>query len=407
MGGSPESRFQAIAAVEIAGGRCSGVAIAPRVVMTAAHCAMPGAGRARIGSVDFGDVIPSATTASIVDLWIDRRYDPAQTAFDLALLRLDRDAPATIPIADATEFPVGLPVTIVGYGLTSPGDAASYGTRRSISLATDPSMTSIGTSFTLFGSPAGSTCTGDSGGGVLFVSTGAVELVGVVSSGTELCDGNINVAVAGADPKDVATVLAAWSGPCPADGTCDASCEHDPDCDPCDFEGTCTKDCPTPDLDCTLDGGPGATCVLNAECESRICTPAPEGADRGSFCSAACTTSTDCPAPLDDCANGICVYAAGTPGIPGAACSDDKDCRTLLCDDGTHTCAVQCGPDHSCPVGLLCEPVRNARGCVTESGCAAGARGGVASCLAILAMIGLRGLPGIGRGRERQTRRHR
>lgn len=404
VGGSPETRFPAVGAVQIGAGHCSGVAVAPRVVLTAAHCAVAGLGRANPGSVDFGDVIPSATTAAIVDLWIDRRYDPAKTAYDLALLRLDRDAPASFEIVDASAvFPVGLPVLVVGYGLSSPSDASSYGTRRSLSLATDPSTTMVGSSFSLFGSSGMSTCVGDSGGPVLFVDQTATHLLGVVSSGSEQCDGVINVAVASVDP-DVETVVRAWSGPCPADGTCDASCESDPDCNPCDFEGTCQPDCPTPDLDCTLDGGPGATCVLNAECESRICTPAPEGADRGSFCSAACATSADCPAPLDDCANGICVYAAGTPGIPGAACREDKDCRTLLCEDAGHTCAVQCGPDYSCPVGLLCEPVRNARACISGPGCAAGARGGLASCLAILALLGIgRRLTQAGR----QTRRRR
>jgi hypothetical protein len=325
-------------------------------------------------------------------MWIDRDYDPTTGIHDIALLRIDRDAPAVSQVSGFLSVGQPFALDFVGYGEATPGLSETYGTRRFLSLVgTATSSDQLVAS----GGPGTSTCTGDSGGAVSMDMSPLV--LGVIVSGTDQCDGNVNVDFV--DKPAVHAVIAAWSGPCPADGTCDPSCNQpDPDCDPCAFEGTCDKTCPEVDLDCPIDGPPGATCVENAECESRVCIPVPEGADRGSFCSSACTTVADCRAPLDACNSGVCVYSGGTPGIPGAACSKDADCRTLLCDDGSHTCAVQCGPDFTCPEGLLCEPVRNARACTAGDACNAGGRGSLTTGVVIVLAVG------IGRRRRRLRR---
>ncbi|HEV7558510.1 MAG TPA: S1 family peptidase, partial [Kofleriaceae bacterium] len=280
VGGSVDTTHTSVVAVTIEGGRCSGVVVASRVVMTAAHCALPGAERPNAGTVDFADVVPSTTTANIIDLWIDRDYDPSSGLHDIALLRIDRDAPAIAPLN--TDIIPQTSAVLVGYGESTPGVPETYGTRSEITLQVAADMT--GLRLVAFGGPGQATCTGDSGGAAF----NDVFVVGVIVSGTDQCDGLINVDLA--VDKDINTVIQAWSGPCPADGVCDSTCQLlDPDCDPCRFEGTCVRTCPHVDLDCPIDGLPGETCVENAECESRVCTPAPEGADRGSFCSSACT----------------------------------------------------------------------------------------------------------------------
>ena len=98
------------------GGQCSGVVVAPRVVVTAAHCIAPGA-----GTVDVG-----ATRRSSARLGRSLLRRPA-IDHDLAALRLDRDADVT-PIAIAA--PLLGAVRLVGFGATAPN--GPRGTRHAV-----------------------------------------------------------------------------------------------------------------------------------------------------------------------------------------------------------------------------------------------------------------------------------
>jgi MYXO-CTERM domain-containing protein len=354
VGGTDDLGDPAVVDVTIAGGQCSGIVVAPRVVVTAAHCALPGVSLAAPGTVDFGARAPSAQTAAIVDIWIDRGYAD-DVDHDLAALRLDRDAPATLPIDLA--IGIGDAVRLVGYG--SSGVADSRGVRRMVSAV----VTDVTERHLVVGDAGHTTCIGDSGGAAIDSAGG---VVGIVSAGAIGCDAPAQLARPSSEPA-LAEVIAAWSGPCPADGTCTAGCA-DPDCDPCGFEGTCALACPSIDLDCPVGGGPGATCTTATDCESRSCVAAPEGADRGAFCSSACEVASDCPSPLDACDGGTCVYRGGTPGIAGAACRSDDDCRAQLCDVTAGVCTVPCGAHGACPAGLSCARVRDTRACTT-TGC--------------------------------------
>jgi hypothetical protein len=213
------------------------------------------------------------------------------------------------------------------------------------------------------GGPGATTCVGDSGGAAL---DDGGALVGIVSAGDDACATPSQLVRPDSEPQ-LAQVIAAWSGPCPADGTCAMGCA-DPDCDPCGFNGTCATACPAVDLDCSLGAGPGETCLVDTDCESRACTDAPEGYYR--FCTAACTTDSGCPAPLDFCTTDECFYRDGTPGLPGASCTADATCRSNLCDLVGGACTVPCGDGNTCPAELLCEPVRDTQACVYVAGCA-------------------------------------
>jgi hypothetical protein len=372
VGGTDDAGDPSVILVSIAGGQCSGVAIAPRVVLTAAHCALPGVALSQPGTVDFGAVTPSRATASIIDIWIDREY-AGDVDHDLAALRLDRDAPATIALGPGAS--VGDTVRLVGYGATAPLSASTRGTRHTVTAT----VSAVTSRHVIAGTAGATTCIGDSGGAVIG-SGGSVQAI--ISAGGDACDQPVQAV----DPRSVAKlaeVIAAWSGACPADGFCDTSCT-DPDCDPCRFEGTCGIGCAVVDLDCPVGGGAGAACTRRDECESRICITAPEGADHGAFCSAGCTDAASCPAPLDACAGGVCVFAAGTPGIAGTPCQLDTDCRSALCDQAAGICTVPCGPRLECPSDLRCGSVRDRQAC-TRSGCAAGgnAPGSVAVVVAV------------------------
>ena len=367
VGGLDDADDPAVVDISIGGGQCSGVVVAPRVVVTAAHCIAPGA----------GTVVVASATLNVVETWVDRYYT-GDVDHDLAALRLASDVAVT-PLAIAA--PSLGPVTLVGFGATQPNGAR--GDKHSVATT----ITEVDPRQARAGGAGMTTCTGDSGGAA--IANGV--LVGIITAGDDSCTAASYLSRPDAEP-DLAEVIAAWSGPCPADGVCQTGC-NDPDCDPCAFEGTCGPDCAQVDLDCPLGGLAGATCATDDDCESRRCA----GTDLGHFCSSACATATDCASPLSACVDDVCAYAGNTPGIAGAECTVDTDCRSQLCDTNTGICTIPCGSDGSCPANFSCEPVRATTACTTSSGCAAagGDRGMAIFVLAALAFARSR----------RQTRR--
>ena len=342
VGGTDDTGDPAVVSITIGGGQCSGVVVAPQVVVTAAHCIAPGA-----GTVDVG-----GATANVTSVWVDRYYT-GDVDHDLAALRLDRDANVTaIPIA----APMLGSVRLVGFGATAPN--GPRGTRHTVATQ----IVEVDLRQARAGGAGATTCTGDSGGAALD-DNGA--LVGVITAGDDSCSVASYLVRPDAEPE-LREVIAAWSGPCPADGTCVTGC-GDPDCDPCAFEGTCGVACPHVDLDCPLGGLSGDTCGVDEDCESRLCA----GDDLGHFCSTPCEVASDCVAPLGACVVNTCAYTTTTPGIAGAACGVDTDCRSRLCDLDAGICTIPCGLADACPAAFSCEPVRDTHACTRAGGCSA------------------------------------
>lgn len=119
------------------GGVCSGVVVAPDVVLTAAHCAT-NASEYRVHYREGGEPVLIAPTAGAVHPGYDRgALKGRRRSVDLALLRLPEPLPTRFAPATLSETAPakGAGLTLGGYGVLRPGDARSTGTFREAKLA--------------------------------------------------------------------------------------------------------------------------------------------------------------------------------------------------------------------------------------------------------------------------------
>lgn len=170
-------------------GHCTGVAVAPTLVLTAAHCVV-GAGAAEVAVLRFRDgraAGPPLRVAAIVrdaasaGQWAARFRDIPERqraiAEDLALLRLA--APGSVP-ALAIAGPSGGPLRILAAGALGPGREAS-GVLKSAALARLHRTTS-GRALA-FATPQGArVCPGDSGAPVIAETDAGPRLWGLVGA---------------------------------------------------------------------------------------------------------------------------------------------------------------------------------------------------------------------------------
>ncbi len=191
----PEGEFTEVVALELSGSTCTGVLVAPTLILTAAHCVVnlpPDAfiavhtGTAREGmpealGLEFGafpDYIPDPTASDTLDY--------GYIVIDRAL-----GGPYATPITDQAEWDAAMRwdalVTIVGYGNVDPDPmVTSDGTKRELTVPID-GFSPRGLEFRAGGDGKDS-CTGDSGGPVFVeLPDGQRRLAGVTSRGSMVC----------------------------------------------------------------------------------------------------------------------------------------------------------------------------------------------------------------------------
>ncbi len=182
------------------GTSCSGVAIGRDLVLTAAHCVLPGA---EYRLVEF-DTAHKPQLRDVVAIASHPQFELAtllghHATADVAVVKVARPLPSTLapaPLAAAGRTAaVGDALMVAGYGVTVRGDGRTGGTVRSATLVTtgQPSALQI----RLFDpqtrgeSPGLGACTADSGAPVFDASGGRLAVIGVVSwsTGPKLSDG--------------------------------------------------------------------------------------------------------------------------------------------------------------------------------------------------------------------------
>ena len=200
-GARPATEEQSRGVVMLTGSRgtfCSGVALARDLVLTAAHCVLPGAG---YKLVEF-DSAQQPSLLGIAKIAPHPAFDASavlrhRVTADVALLKLAKpanSAPATLA-AWAGPVVAGDRFVVAGYGVAMRGDGKTAGTMR---VATLVATGQPGALQIRLADPATKgersglgACTGDSGAPVLHNLAGTLAVIGIVSwsTGPQLSEG--------------------------------------------------------------------------------------------------------------------------------------------------------------------------------------------------------------------------
>ncbi|WP_257179279.1 MULTISPECIES: trypsin-like serine protease [Bradyrhizobium] len=194
-GGTPQADGVARAIVTIVGSRgnfCTGSLIAPRVVLTVAHCVQPGADYKVVDrGADGAPQLLNVRTVAIHPNFNMQAMQSHRATADVALLQLE------IPLKGKSTVTVGTPTipirvgsrfVIAGIGVTVHGDGKSGGITRVAGLVAtgQPGTLQIRLVDPVTNGVRGGigACTGDSGGPVFEDKPSGAFLVGLVSWST-------------------------------------------------------------------------------------------------------------------------------------------------------------------------------------------------------------------------------
>jgi trypsin len=192
----------AVAVGDTAGLYCAGTLIAPRAVLTAAHCITErrtalGQLRVLVGSPRIGRGAAAADGVHVFgvsSVSVHPKFSESSMRYDAALLILDRPATGTAVLPLTASSPrAGTAVTAAGWGTTREGGTAASAALRSVALAVGRtsacrrgnagSVAYFAPSMLCAGGSGRDTCSGDSGGPLVATGSGRPVLVGITSFG--------------------------------------------------------------------------------------------------------------------------------------------------------------------------------------------------------------------------------
>jgi hypothetical protein len=173
---------------------CTATAIAPDLLLTAAHCVQPGSD---YKLADVSSASGKPIFKDIARIVRDPQFDlkklfAHRATADVALAKLAQPLPAAMPPAPlddaATPATAGDSFVVAGYGVTVRGDGRSGGTVRAARLVATGRPDSLQLRLldpqTQDQSPGLGACAGDSGAPVFRDTAGNLAIVGVVSWST-------------------------------------------------------------------------------------------------------------------------------------------------------------------------------------------------------------------------------
>lgn len=186
VGGQTFTGLPAVGALTRYGSHhCTGTLVAPRKVLTAAHC-VRGQSASALRFVIGPSIYSAQATLSVVSLHPHPSYNSSALTNDIAYVTLGQDAPvAPMKVLTAMSSAwAGRSLFFVGYGVTSGYSGSGAGTKRAVTMR----IASVASTKFTYNDSGRNTCGGDSGGPAFFVdSAGTYHVAGVTSYGDQYC----------------------------------------------------------------------------------------------------------------------------------------------------------------------------------------------------------------------------